>query len=433
LRRCARLLDPDTRLLTLTGPGGVGKTRLAAQVAAAAHPAFADGVAFVPLAPITDPDLVLPTIAQMLGVDEVAGQSLSETLGAALHAKQILLVLDNFEQTLPAAPVIVALLAAAPRVRALVTTRASLRMRGERVHLIEPLAVPALSFPPLEALAQYEAVRLFVARARDAQPDFALTHDTAPAVAEICARLDGLPLAIELAAARTRFLPPEKLLERLGNRLEIIKGGARDLPARQRTLRATIDWSHGLLDSGEQMLFAWLAAFAGGCTLEAIEAVCAAKDDLPVDVLDGVESLLDKSLLRRESGPHRARDGEPRFTILETVHEYARERLEACDERAVIRRAHADHFLGVAQRAASELTRAGQATWLARLDADNDNMRTALAWARDHAGDDDEMALQLAGALWRFWWMRPSDRRATVARGVARARRRVARGAGTGP
>jgi len=316
----ARLLDPDTRLLTLTGPGGVGKTRLAVQVAASARAAFADGVVFVALAALSDPDLVLPTIAQAVGVAEEAGRPLSDTLAATLREKRLLLVLDNVEQVLPAADAVQALLLAAPGVTAMATSREPLHVRGERLYPVGPLTVPHPPLPPLAALSQYEAVKLFIARAVDADPAFAVTNATAQAVAEICARLDGLLLAIELVAARVRLLPLETLLARLSNRLKVATGGARDLPERQRTLRAAIDWSYSLLHPGEQTLFARLAVFVGGRTLAAIEAVCDADKDLPIDALDGVESLLDKSLLRREVGA----DGEPRLMMLETIQEYAR-------------------------------------------------------------------------------------------------------------
>ncbi len=398
-----RLLDPDTRLLTLTGPGGVGKTRLALQAAATARDAFADGVAFVSLAAVADPGLVLPTIARALGVEEAAGQPVAGTLAGALRGKRMLLVLDNAEQVLPAGAEVQAFLLDAPGVTALLTSRAALRVRGERLHAVGPLEVPTPPLPPPDAVARYEAVRLFIARARDVAPDFAVTHATASAVAEICARLDGLPLAIELAAARVKALPPEELRARLSSRLTVAASGARDLPARQQTLRATIDWSHDLLDAGERALFACLGVFHGGCTLAAVEAVCGtAGGDPPLDALDGVGALLDKSLLRREDGP----GGEARFVMLETIHEYARERLAQRGEEAMLRRAHAGYVLALAQRAEPELTGAGQATWLARLDADYDNVRAALAWVWEHAGDGDELGLQLVGALWRFWWIR---------------------------
>jgi len=396
----ARLLDPDTRLLTLTGPGGTGKTRLALQAAAAARDAFADGVFFVPLAPLSDPGLVLPTIAQALGVAESPGQAIGDTLAAALRGKRLLLLLDNFEQILPAATPVMTLLADAPTLTALATSREPLHVRGERLYPVQPLMVPRPPLPPLEALSQYEAVRLFIARAQDVAPGFAVTNETAPAVAEICARLDGLPLAIELAAARTRLLPPDALLARLSNRLKVVTGGSKDLPARQQTLRAAIDWSYSLLDPGEQILFARLAVFVGGRTLEAVEAICDVNGDLPVDVLDGVESLLDKSLLRREVGG----GSEPRLVMLETIHEYARERLAASSETPQVERAHALYYLALAEEARPHLLGPQQTVWLARLEHDHDNCRAALSlWV--NKGTASGESLRMVTALWRFWLM----------------------------
>ncbi len=295
-----RLAQPDMRLLTLSGPGGTGKTRLGLQVAADLLDTFPDGVWFVNLAPISDPALVMPTIAATLGIAEVAGQSLLDTLKWYLRDKQMLLVLDNFEQVLPAAPVVNDLLAAAPGLKVLVTSRALLGIYGEHDVAVPPLALPDLRrLPPLERLSQYEAVRLFIERAQAAKSDFAITGENAPAVAEICVRLDGLPLAIELAAARIRLLPPQALLQRLSSRLKLLTGGRRDLPARHQTLRGAIEWSYSLLDPVEQTLFARLAVFVGGRTLEAVEAVCNADGDLEVDVLDGLASLVDKSLVRQ--------------------------------------------------------------------------------------------------------------------------------------
>jgi len=396
----ARLLDPETRLLTLTGPGGVGKTRLSLQAAAAARPAFADGVAFVPLAPISDPDLVLSTIARTLDVGEAPGQAIGDTLAASLRGKRMLLVLDNFEQVLLAGTPLMALLASAPDVKALVTSRSLLHVRGERVYPVSPLTVPTPPLPPLEALSQYEAVRLFIARAQDAQPDFVVTNETAPAVAEICARLDGLPLAIELAATRTRLLSPDALLARLSNRLKVVTGGSHDLPERQQTLRAAIDWSYSLLDPGEQALFARLAVFVGGRTLEAVEAVCDADGGLPFDALDGVESLLDKSLLRREVGAN----GEPRLVMLETIHEYARERLFANGEATRCERTHALYYLALVEKAAPHLDGSEQEVWFARLEEEHDNIRAALRWARDTG--ENAVGLRIVAATGQFWEFR---------------------------
>jgi predicted ATPase len=314
-----RLRSEEVRLLTLAGAGGVGKTRLALQAAADLLDEFDDGVFFVSLATITDPALVPSAIAGSLGVKERAHQPLIEGLKNDLHQKHLLLVLDNCEQVPEGAPVVGELIAACSKLKILATSRIPLRLYGEQEYPVPPLALPdPRVLPPLRVLTQYEAVKLFVERARAVKPEFEVTNDSAPAVAEICARLDGLPLAIELAAARVRVLPPQKMLQRLSNRLKLLKGGPRDLPTRQQTVRGTIDWSYDLLEEDEKTLFGRLSAFAGGRTLEAIEEICDPEGDL-VDVLEGVESLLEKSLLRQEEGV----GGEPRFLMLETVHEYA--------------------------------------------------------------------------------------------------------------
>src|ERR671921_1271479 len=326
---CERLSRPEVKLLTLTGAGGTGKTRLGLQAAAELTQQFEDGVFFVSLAAISDPQLVVGAVAGTLGVKEAGGQPLVESLEYYLDDKHILLVLDNFEQVLEAAPMITEMLSGAPNLKVLATSRIPLRLYGEHEYSVPPLALPDPKRPPpVERLSHYEAVRLFVERAQAAKADFSVTNENAPAVAEICYRLDGLPLAIELAAARIKLLTPQAMLGRLGNRLQVLTGGPRDLPARQQTLRATIDWSYNLLEEGEQRLFRRLSVFAGGRTLEAIEAVCDAEDDLPVDPLDGVSSRLDKSLVRQEEGP----EGEPRFVMLETIHEYAREKLQQSGE-----------------------------------------------------------------------------------------------------
>lgn len=392
----ARLLDPQTHLLTLTGPGGTGKTRLALQIAAEVLEAFPDGVYFVNMAPIGDADLVLPTIAQTLGAMEQAGESLIETLQRRLRGTRTLLVLDNFEQVVEAAPHISILLGANAGLTALVTSRVVLHVQGEREYAVPPLALPDLhQLPSLEVLSQYEAVRLFIAHAQYVKPDFAVTNETAPAVAEICVRLDGLPLAIQLAAARIRLLPPQALLTRLGHRLTLLTGGARDLPARQRTLRATIDWSYSLLSTEEQTLFAQLAVFAGGCTIEAIDAICNPAGDL--DVLEAVESLIEKSLLRQDE----ALGGEPRLVMLETIHEYARERLDASREAAELRRRYAAFFLALAETGEQALKGREQVAWLRGLEEEHANMRAVLGWALEN--QEHEIGLRLAGALWPFW------------------------------
>ena len=349
---CDLMRLEETRLLTLTGPGGTGKTRLALQAAADLLDDFPDGTFFAPLATLTEAELLLPAVAETLGMRETGEQPLDESLKDYLVERRMLLLLDNFEQVLGAAPAVTELLAGAPGLKVLATSRAPLGLYGEHEFPVPPLSMPDLEHPPpLESLTQYEAVSLFVERARALKPDFKVTNESAPAVAEICVRLDGLPLAIELAAARIKMLPPKAMLQRLTSRLKLLTGGARDLPERQRTLRATIEWSHALLDEGEQLLFGRLAVFSGGRTLEAIEAICDALGDLPVDAFDGISSLLDKSLIRQEEGPN----GEPRFVMLETVHEFAREKLEDSAEAQEIKRIHAQYFLTLAEVAFPEL------------------------------------------------------------------------------
>jgi predicted ATPase/class 3 adenylate cyclase/Tfp pilus assembly protein PilF len=391
-----RLRDEQARLLTLTGPGGTGKTRLALQVGADLLEQFDDGVFFVSLASVTDPELVLSTIAASLGVKEGAGQSLTETLEGYLHHKHLLLILDNFEQVLQGATPVGDLLGSCPKLKILLTSRIPLRLYGEQEYSVPPLEVPdPLHLPPLERLTQYEAVRLFIERARAVKPDFCVTNESAPAVAEICVRLDGLPLAIELAAARTKLLPPQALLSRLSNRLKLLKGGAINLPVRQQTLRATIDWSYDLLDEEEKTLFGRLCVFAGGSTLEAIEEVCDLEGDL--DALEMVGSLLEKSLLRREEGE----GAEPRFVMLETVHEYAREKLEESGQAEELKRRHAEYSLALADAANAELRGPEAPKGLERLEVEHDNMRAALAWALGQ--EKVELGLRLVGGLWRFW------------------------------
>lgn len=402
----------EVRLLTLMGPGGVGKTRLALRMAEDVQDDVADGVAFVALASLTDPELVATTVARALGIAETKDRSLTETLAASLGERRMLLVLDNFEHLLPAALLVTELLAACPRLKVLVTSRIVLQVRGEHQFAVPPLALPD---PSAEASAErvmrYEAVRLFVARAREVKPAFQVADAVAPIVAEICRRLDGLPLAIELAAARTRILPPRALLARLAGApshapLQVLVGGARDLPARQQTLRDTIAWSYELLRADEQALFRRLAVFAGGCAVEAAEAVCVTGGGMKVDVLEALDALARQSLVVIDETP----DELARVRLLETLRAYGLERLAAAGEAAELRRAHAAYYLEVAAAAGSALKGPNQVAWLARLEAEHDNMRAALEWA--HAAGTAgtvgavEVGLRLAGALWSFWVVR---------------------------
>jgi predicted ATPase/DNA-binding CsgD family transcriptional regulator len=394
----ALLSRPGVRLVTLTGTGGVGKTRLGLQVGVNLSDRFTYGAFFVNLAPLTDPGLVASTIAQALGVREQASQPLLDSLQDHLRDKQLLLLLDNFEQLVSAAPVVTELLAAVPHLHVLVTSRAALHLSGEHEFVVPPLPLPDLrDLPPLDRLAQFEVIRLFVERAQAVKSDFALTGENAAAVAAICHDLDGLPLAIELAAGRSKLLSPQTLLLRLRNRLKLLVGGARDKPARQQTLRGTITWSYDLLDQGEKPLFRRLAMFVGGCTLAAAEAVCNADGDLEGDILDGVAGLVDKSLLRQEEQA----DGEPRFLMLETLREYALERLAASGEAAAIGQQHATFFLQLAEEADPKVRSTEQATWYRRLKVEHDNLRAALHWTLEH--QEVEIGLRLAGALWAFW------------------------------
>lgn len=395
----ALLRRPAIRLVTLVGPGGAGKTRLSLQVAAELLDTFVDGVWFVDLAPIHDAGLVGSTIAHALGIKEAAGQPSADTLKTALRDKQSLIVLDNFEQVMPAAGLVADLLAAAPQLKVLITSREVLRVYGEHEYLVLPLAVPDLKhLPSPEQLSQYAAVELFIQRARALNPEFRIINATAPAIAEICVRLDGLPLAIELAAARSKEFSPRALLARLDHRLALLIGGAESHADRQQTLRGTIDWSFGLLDRDIQRFFSRLSVFVGGCTIEAAETVCTLHDDLPIDVMDGLASLVDKSLLRQEAGP----EGEPRFGMLETIHEYARERLEDVAEAALLRRQHAAFFLALAEQAAPELEGRRQGVWLDRLEAELGNFRAALGRRRS-TPEDDQIRLRLAASLTILW------------------------------
>jgi predicted ATPase/DNA-binding XRE family transcriptional regulator len=398
-----QLRDDAVRWLTLTGPGGVGKTRLALAVAATMADAFPEGIVFVDLTPLTDPDLVLPTVATTLGVRESAGRQLIETLSTFLGPKRLLLVLDNCERVLPAAPALTRLLGASPGLAFVATSREPFHVRGEHEFPVLPLLLPvADQLPALTAVTQGPAVALFVDRATAVQPEFTLSAGDATTIAAICHRLDGLPLAIELAAARVKMLPPAALLARLEPRLPLLTGGGRDLPARQRTMRDTIAWSHDLLTGEEQVLFRRLAVFTGGFTLAAAAAVVTDPASPALDPFEGVASLLDKSVLRQQTGP----DGEPRFAMLETVREFALGQLTASGEEPVIRARHAAWCLALAETSGLELdVIRDQVAWFPRLDAELDNLRTALTWltgAGQHAN-----VLELMAAIDEYWLARP--------------------------
>jgi predicted ATPase/DNA-binding XRE family transcriptional regulator len=397
------LARSDVRLLTLTGPGGTGKTRLA--LAAATHlrdigaESCPDGVAFVPLASLSDPALVPSAIAAALGIREDGEQPLQERLREGVAAKQVLVVLDNVEHLVSGVAFLVAeLLAAAPGLRVLATSRVPLRLQGEQEYAVPPLGLPRRKPPPTpEQLSQYEAVRLFITRAQSVRADFTVDNETAPAVAEICHRLDGLPLAIELAAARVRMLPPQAMLTRLEQRLPFLTGGARDAPARQQTLRQAIAWSYDLLSPEEQALFPRLAVFAGGVTFDAAEEVGNPRDQL--DIFSGLERLVEHSLLLQEAGP----EGEPRFSMLETIREFGLEQLAASGEAEEMRQRHASFFLSLAEEVEPALHGPKQLAGLERLEAERDNLRLALGWSLAH---DPDVALRLVAALWRFWYAR---------------------------
>jgi predicted ATPase/DNA-binding SARP family transcriptional activator len=396
IREVTDLLQrPEVQLVTLTGTGGTGKTRVAIQVAAGLLDDFADGVVFIGLAPLQDQNLVLTAAAQTLGVRATSDETLEVDLRRHLQNRELLLVLDNFEHVVKAAPLVADIAATAPDVKLLVTSRAPLRISAERVYPVSPLETPA-SGDDLERLSQCESVALFEARAQSVQPDFAVTPANAAAVADICRALDGLPLAIELAATRVSALPPAALRQRLDHRLKLLVGGAQDAPERHRTLRATIDWSFDLLEPMEQRLFVRLAVFFGGWTIDAAQSVCGDEHE----IVDGIASLTDKGLIRLEGT-----DEEPRFSMLETIREYALERLEDSGEDSGRRRRHADYFLALAEEAEPNLIGTGShAEWLDRLERDHANLRAALDWFEASAESGD--ALRLAAALWRFWDLR---------------------------
>jgi predicted ATPase len=394
------LLRQEVRLVTVTGPGGIGKTRLAVQVASGLVERFPGGIHFVALSSLSDPGLIASVIVQTLGIRQAGCQSPLEILKENLRVSPdpILLLLDNFEHLVQAAPTVAELLAVASNLKILVTSRSALHVYGEHEFPVPPLALPdSRSISTVEILARCPAVALFAQRAIAAKPDFALNQENVVAVTEICVRLDGLPLAIELAAARVKVLSPFSMQARLASRLQLLTGGARDLPQRQQTLRAAMDWSYDLLSPAEQRLFARLSAFVGGCTLEGVEAVCDTKGDLGMDMLDGMASLVDKSLVQQvESEKH-----ESRFVMLETIREYALERLAASGEEPLTRRAHAAYCLVLAEEGAAVQGDPAGTEWLERFALEHDNFRAGLDWLTETG--DAEWGLRLGAALFHFW------------------------------
>jgi predicted ATPase len=406
------LRQDEVRLVTLTGMAGIGKTRLAVQVAAELAEQFVDGVFLVPLAPVNDAEQVSPAILQTLSISDISGQTPLQRIKAVLKEKQLLLLLDNFEQVVDAAVQVAELLSTCSRLKVLVTSRVVLHLQAEREFSVPPLSLPNLKrLPDLVTLSQYEAVVLFIQRSQAVKPDFAMTNANAPAVVAICVQLDGLPLAIELAAARSKYFAPQALLTRLEQGLAMLTGGARDLPARQQTLRGAIDWSYNLLTPEEQILFRRLAVFVDGCMLEAAEVVCQAAEELGGDILEGLLSLADKSLLRQQE----AEGGEPRFWMLQTLREFGIEYLLSAGEADLTRQAHAEYYLALAEQAEPHLRGADQTHWFAQLQQEHENIRAGLGFLLERAyvqaGTPEghaqaERALRLCVALNWFWFSR---------------------------
>ncbi len=389
------LRKSDVRLVTLTGPGGTGKTQLAIQVAMNLLSQFPGDVFFVPLGNIHDPSLVASEITQVLGIQVTGGRTDVESLKEFLQKRKALLLIDNFEQVITAGPLLSRLLQSSPGLKILVTSREVLRIQGEHEYSVPPLPLPELQEPSSpESLVQYPSVALFVQRASKVHSGFTLTEENSRAIAEICVRLEGLPLAIELAAARTKLLAPQAMLARMGKRLQILTGGGRDLPSRQQTMRGAIEWGYNLLSDADKQAFRMVSVFVGGFTLEAAEAVCAAKCE---NVLELLASLVDKSLIRQETGE------EPRFVMLETIREFGLEALVATGEQAELQVRHAGFFRDLAERAEPELSKSGQELWLDRLEKEHDNFRSALEWTIGHG--DTDTAIRLAAALWWFWYL----------------------------